>query len=385
MHTELHHEGLPGDSPQDEPEVPVLSGISPVFYLPLTRMSVSRYAELTGQKIRTVQQQINRGRLPLSESVSKERQINILSLFLQDYAEAVNSLKSHEKYKGVVMNNGNEKSFISYCLHDELVNVIASFESLPVKSGSGSCGAVIRLIEVYYLQQLKNLSERYSNLTGYDFIIPEMDKEELDLIMSLLDPVLSELNNRKTDYMIEADKASNYLSGLRSGIVKLVTTSDLKSEGLRCEQVINSNQILIDKVKNLYEIIKNLKHMASALFKNTGENKGNTLALLQHNKTIQDVIKAFPEVRYVTGKVEKLQDAFTKITAAYTDGRVTKYDRDGYVPLKRRCAQKYYGKDGVELRNQVAFMDYYHGFKKFDDMTRKDADMSVRDISVSRI
>ena len=93
MHSELHDERQKNSSPQEKPVVLAFPGIPVIFFLPRSRLSVPEYAQMTGQTVRAVRQQLNRGRLPRSESASRERQINMLSLFLQDYADAVTQIE----------------------------------------------------------------------------------------------------------------------------------------------------------------------------------------------------------------------------------------------------------------------------------------------------
>lgn len=66
-----------------------------VFYIPYTRLPLSAYAELTGQKVRTVQQQANAGKLPLTrDQPGRERQVNMVYEFLEALYEAQEALKT---------------------------------------------------------------------------------------------------------------------------------------------------------------------------------------------------------------------------------------------------------------------------------------------------
>lgn len=70
------------------PECPV------VFYLPRPTMTLSAYAEMTNQTVRTVQQQANAGKLVLTkEKPGKERQVNMVYEFLSAYFEAETALQ----------------------------------------------------------------------------------------------------------------------------------------------------------------------------------------------------------------------------------------------------------------------------------------------------
>lgn len=70
------------------PECPV------VFYLPYTRLPLSAYAEVTGQTIRSVQQQADKGKLSLTRAnPSKERQVNMVHQFLEDFYDAQEKLQ----------------------------------------------------------------------------------------------------------------------------------------------------------------------------------------------------------------------------------------------------------------------------------------------------
>lgn len=70
------------------PECPV------VFYLPFSRLSLSAYAELTQQSVRAVQQQANTGKITLSPGqLGKERQVNMVHQFLEDFYDAQEKLQ----------------------------------------------------------------------------------------------------------------------------------------------------------------------------------------------------------------------------------------------------------------------------------------------------
>ncbi|ECC3818467.1 hypothetical protein AIE71_21825 [Salmonella enterica subsp. enterica] len=73
------------------PECPV------VFYLPFSRLPLSSYAEMTNQTVRAVQQQANSGKLPLtSAQPGKERQVNMVHQFLEDFYDAQEKLQQHD-------------------------------------------------------------------------------------------------------------------------------------------------------------------------------------------------------------------------------------------------------------------------------------------------
>lgn len=70
------------------PECPV------VFYLPFTRLPLSSYAALTNQTMRAVQQQADKGMLPLTKvQPGKERQVNMVYQFLEDFHDALERLQ----------------------------------------------------------------------------------------------------------------------------------------------------------------------------------------------------------------------------------------------------------------------------------------------------
>lgn len=65
-----------------------------VFYIPYTRLPLSAYAELTKQPVRTVQQQANAGKLPLTRAQpGRERQVNMVHQFLEDFYDAQEKLQ----------------------------------------------------------------------------------------------------------------------------------------------------------------------------------------------------------------------------------------------------------------------------------------------------
>ncbi|TXE33222.1 hypothetical protein FOT62_13685 [Serratia marcescens] len=61
-----------------------------VFCLPYPKLTLSAYAEVTGQTVRTVQQQANEKRLDTlcKKKRGKEREVNMVHEFLLAYAEA---------------------------------------------------------------------------------------------------------------------------------------------------------------------------------------------------------------------------------------------------------------------------------------------------------
>lgn len=65
-----------------------------VFCLPYPMLTLSAYAEVTGQTVRTVQQQANENRLTISKKKrGKEREVNMVYEFLVAYEEAQEALR----------------------------------------------------------------------------------------------------------------------------------------------------------------------------------------------------------------------------------------------------------------------------------------------------
>ncbi|UAN50103.1 hypothetical protein KGP26_20485 [Serratia sp. JSRIV002] len=65
-----------------------------VFCLPSPKLTLSAYAEVTGQSVRTVQQQANEKRLTISKKKrGREREVNMVYEFLVAYEEAQEALR----------------------------------------------------------------------------------------------------------------------------------------------------------------------------------------------------------------------------------------------------------------------------------------------------
>ncbi|HHQ6721665.1 TPA: hypothetical protein ACSTNG_001394 [Serratia fonticola] len=65
-----------------------------VFCLPSPKLTLSAYAEVTGQSVRTVQQQANENRLTISKKKrGREREVNMVYEFLVAYEEAQEALR----------------------------------------------------------------------------------------------------------------------------------------------------------------------------------------------------------------------------------------------------------------------------------------------------
>lgn len=65
-----------------------------VFCLPYPKLPLSAYAEITGQTVRTIQQQANEGKLVLTKNKpGRERQVNMVYEFLEAYEEAQEALR----------------------------------------------------------------------------------------------------------------------------------------------------------------------------------------------------------------------------------------------------------------------------------------------------
>ncbi len=65
-----------------------------VFCLPYPKLTLSAYAEVTGQPVRTIQQQANEGKLILlKKKAGRERQVNMVYEFLEAYEEAQEALR----------------------------------------------------------------------------------------------------------------------------------------------------------------------------------------------------------------------------------------------------------------------------------------------------
>lgn len=79
-----------------------------VFCLPSPKLTLSAYAELTGQTLRTVQQAANEKRLTTSKlKRGKEREVNMIYEFLVAYEEA-------QKELGIkVVGESDEKRFFT--------------------------------------------------------------------------------------------------------------------------------------------------------------------------------------------------------------------------------------------------------------------------------
>ncbi|KMW71134.1 hypothetical protein TI10_22320 [Photorhabdus luminescens subsp. luminescens] len=65
-----------------------------VFCLPYPKLTLSAYAEVTGQTVRTVQQQANEQKLILTKKKKgREREVNMVYEFLEAYEEAQEALR----------------------------------------------------------------------------------------------------------------------------------------------------------------------------------------------------------------------------------------------------------------------------------------------------
>lgn len=65
-----------------------------VFCLPYPKLTLSAYAEVTGQTVRTVQQQANENKLTLTKKKKgREREVNMVYEFLEAYEEAQEALR----------------------------------------------------------------------------------------------------------------------------------------------------------------------------------------------------------------------------------------------------------------------------------------------------
>ncbi|MGA7588667.1 MAG: hypothetical protein WCB03_21945 [Rouxiella badensis] len=65
-----------------------------VFCLPYPKLTLTAYAKVTGQTVRTIQQQANQGKLILTKTKpGRERQVNMVYEFLEAYEEAQEALR----------------------------------------------------------------------------------------------------------------------------------------------------------------------------------------------------------------------------------------------------------------------------------------------------
>jgi len=66
-----------------------------IFCLPAPKLTLSAYAEVTGQTLRTVQQAANEKRLDVSpKKRGKQREVNMVYEFLVAYEEAQEALRT---------------------------------------------------------------------------------------------------------------------------------------------------------------------------------------------------------------------------------------------------------------------------------------------------
>ncbi|ESM72357.1 Uncharacterised protein [Klebsiella michiganensis] len=65
-----------------------------VLFVPQPRMTLSQYAQMTGQTLRQVQQQADKGRFILAEGkYGKEREINMVAEYMRERVAAEEALK----------------------------------------------------------------------------------------------------------------------------------------------------------------------------------------------------------------------------------------------------------------------------------------------------
>lgn len=65
-----------------------------ILYIPQPRMTLSQYANMTGQTLRQVQQQADAGKFILAKGkYGKEREINMVAEFLKEHSDAESALK----------------------------------------------------------------------------------------------------------------------------------------------------------------------------------------------------------------------------------------------------------------------------------------------------
>ncbi|HEN4722788.1 TPA: hypothetical protein U5341_001670 [Yersinia enterocolitica] len=65
-----------------------------IFCLPYPKLTLAAYAGVTGQTVRTIQQQANEGKLVLTKKkAGRERQVNMVYEFLEAYEEAQEALR----------------------------------------------------------------------------------------------------------------------------------------------------------------------------------------------------------------------------------------------------------------------------------------------------
>ncbi|EJM1004371.1 hypothetical protein [Klebsiella oxytoca] len=65
-----------------------------ILFVPQPRMTLSQYAQMTGQTLRQVQQQADKGRFILAEGkYGKEREINMVAEYMREQVAAAEALK----------------------------------------------------------------------------------------------------------------------------------------------------------------------------------------------------------------------------------------------------------------------------------------------------
>ncbi len=65
-----------------------------ILFVPQPRMTLSQYAQMTGQTLRQVQQQADKGRFILAEGkYGKEREINMVAEYMREKVAAEEALK----------------------------------------------------------------------------------------------------------------------------------------------------------------------------------------------------------------------------------------------------------------------------------------------------
>ena len=257
--------------------------------------------------------------------------------------------------------NQDRRDAIPPCLHDDNINVIAYFYSIPAHC-AGASGAVIRLAELYCAGYMTDIVDRFNAMTGYAFVQPEMSDKEPEAIRECLNGILAKIHQRRLEAIKTEDAATGYLSGLKNGTIKMVSGDEMRQEAEYQETLIQGAQ---KRVKSADDSIKALSALTGILDrvtrrKVTGKpEKGSFIECLRE---LRALILYFPDLRYATDRMEKLADALSRINGAFIEKRSKKVIN--FPGMYCDTVREYYGPEGALIRNIMTFNTFMSGFER---------------------
>ena len=258
-----------------------------------------------------------------------------------------------------VMNDNDDALFnIPTCLHDDDINIIASYKVIPYQNGHGSAGLFMRFAELYASAALINTIYEFNKITGYRFKLMRADNEEKELIISGFEILIDHVQQNKNDIESRKNELMRYMKNINEGRTEL-TGEEVRDEAERVKQSINIISNRIEKTSAFLSYLNEIKKIADRFFSG-GEEEINALNTTRQGPSLYK-LRQHTCFENALDSLAKLENSLNAIIAKcnYTkvSNRFQKSIYDNEL-VSRSAARFYYSAEGDEVRNCMSFSSF---------------------------